>query len=132
MCSLFVENAFLKRLGREAELQTRNTQTVPESGNEGGIRGEREEILLTETQKEKGWTGAFVLNCQGSGMRSERPGLILKAPLGGGRKAAEKRRAWLFTQITASYVTLGNSVSLNVYLLTCKKGITTHMALEVL
>lgn len=27
--------------------------TVPESGYEGGIRGERNEILLTETQKEE-------------------------------------------------------------------------------
>lgn len=65
-------------------------------------------------------------------MRSELPGLILKAPLGGGRKAAGKRRAWLFTQICASYVTLGNSVSLNVSPLICKKGRTTHRALEVL
>lgn len=65
-------------------------------------------------------------------MRSELPGLILKALLGGGPKAAGKRRAWLFTQISASYVTLGNSVSLNVSPLTCKKEITTHMALEVL
>lgn len=63
MFSFFVENAFLECLGREAELQTRNMQTVPESGNEGGIRGERDEILLTETQKEKSWTRAFVWNC---------------------------------------------------------------------
>lgn len=87
-----MENAFLERLGRGAELYTRNRQTVPESGNEGGIGGERDEILLTETQKEKSWTGAFVFKLlkQWNEIRTSRSNS--KAPFSRGNVLGRKER----------------------------------------